>query len=230
MKTFSMKKLVIVGGLVSVLSSPVQAQIAVIDPAAIVHLTNQITEMAKQLETQKAMLENLTDGLGGWEYNSFGEYSENLPKEWGDVYSDALGGDSIYSSEAQSLLDALKNEVEGMNELEAVEHIGRRIEEKNATDRVMMQRVYDNQQLELSQMEELARDIEGATTQREVQELQARIQTSQGAIQANHVKLQNMAMLQEVQSRLLEDQRDQAARNRLVGDGSDDSFRAPRIN
>ena len=220
MKTFSMKKLVIVGGLVSVLSSPAQAQIAVIDPAAIVHLTNQITEMAKQLETQKAMLENLTDGLGGWEYNSFGEYSGNLPKEWGDVYSDALGGDSIYSSEAQSLLDALKNEIQGMDDQEATRHIQERIRQKNAIDRVMMQRVYDNQQLELSQMEELARDIEGATTQREVQELQARIQTSQGAIQANHVKLQNMQMLQEAQSRLLEDQQEDAVMRRNFGDGS----------
>ena len=225
----AMKKLAMATGLVAALATPAYAQVAVIDAGSIGHLLTQIEEMRNQLETQQRTLEALT-GSRSYNHGNFGQYGDNLPEEWGDAYGDALGGDSVYQADAQSVLDALSNEVEGMNELEAVNHMNNRIREKNATDRVMMQRVYDNQQLELREMEELAQEIDSAETQKDIQDLQARIQTSQGAIQANQVKLQNMAMLQEVQSRLLEDQRDQAARNRLIGDGSEDSFRAPRIN
>lgn len=223
------KKLAMATGLVVALANPAYAQVAVFDASSLAHLATQISKMKDQLEEQKRMYEALT-GARSYNHGNFGQYGDNLPEEWGDVYGDALGGDSAYQADAQSVLDALSSEVEGMNELEAVNHMNNRIREKNATDRVMMQRVYDNQQLELREMEELAQEIDSAQTQKDIQDLQARIQTSQGAIQANQVKLQNMAMLQEVQSRLLEDQREQAARNRLIGDGSEDSFRAPRIN
>ncbi|MGM0988557.1 MAG: type IV secretion system protein [Pseudomonadota bacterium] len=229
MKAPSMRNWIMAAGLSAALATPAYAQVAVVDAGSIGHLLTQIEEMRKQLETQQDTLEAMT-GSRSWNTGSFNEYSENLPEEWGDVYNDAMGGNSQYSGEAQSVLDSLREEVEGMNELEASRHINERIKEKNATDRVMMQRAYDNHQLELREMEELAEEIEQAETQKEIQDLQARIQTAQGAIQASHVKLKNMAMLQEVQSNLLEDQRDQAARNRLVGDGGEDAFSSPEIN
>ena len=229
MKAPSMRNWMMAVGLSAALVTPAYAQVAVVDAGSIGHLLTQIEKMKEQIQTQQDTLEAIT-GTSSWDYGSFNEYSENLPEEWGEVYNDAMGGSSRYSGDAQSVLDALREEVEGMNELEAANHINERIQEKNAIDRVMMQQAYDNHQLELREMEELAQEIEEAETQKEIQDLQARIQTAQGAIQASHVKLQNMAMLQEVQNRLLEDQRDQAARNRLVGDGSADSFQAPRIN
>ena len=222
MKAPSMRNWMMAVGLSAALVTPAYAQVAVVDTGSIGHLLTQIEKMQEQIQTQQDTLEAIT-GTSSWDYGSFNEYSENLPEEWGEVYNDAMGGSSRYSGDAQSVLDALREEVEGMNELEAANHINERIQEKNAIDRVMMQQAYDNHQLELREMEE-------AETQKEIQDLQARIQTAQGAIQASHVKLQNMAMLQEVQNRLLEDQRDQAARNRLVGDGSEDSFQSPRIN
>lgn len=229
MKAPSMRNWMMAVGLSAALVTPAYAQVAVVDAGSIGHLLTQIEKMKEQIQTQQDTLEAIT-GTNSWDYGSFNEYSENLPEEWGEVYNDAMGGSSRYSGDAQSVLDALREEVEGMNELEAANHINERIQEKNAIDRVMMQQAYDNHQLELREMEELAQEIEEAETQKEIQDLQARIQTAQGAIQASHVKLQNMAMLQEVQNRLLDDQRDQAARNRLVGDGSEDSFKAPRIN
>ena len=214
MKAPSMRNWMMAVGLSAALVTPAYAQVAVVDTGSIGHLLTQIEKMQEQIQTQQDTLEAIT-GTSSWDYGSF---------------NDAMGGSSRYSGDAQSVLDALREEVEGMNELEAANHINERIQEKNAIDRVMMQQAYDNHQLELREMEELAQEIEEAETQKEIQDLQARIQTAQGAIQASHVKLQNMAMLQEVQNRLLEDQRDQAARNRLVGDGSEDSFQSPRIN
>ncbi|EPO2651014.1 type IV secretion system protein, partial [Escherichia coli] len=146
----------------------------------------------------------------------------NLPSDWTQVYSDAMNSSSGITSSAQSMLKEFQSQIDGMNRSEAMSFIKQKLAEKGAYDRVMAQNAYNNEMAELNNIQELTNQIDSTTDMKQIADLQARIQTAQGAIQGEQTKLQLMAMLQTSQDKILQEQKQYAQKRFVLGaDGED---------
>ena len=86
----------------------------------------------------------------------------------------------------------------------------------------MAQNAYNNEMAELNNIQELTNQIDSTTDMKQIADLQARIQTAQGAIQGEQTKLQLMAMLQTSQDKILQEQKQYAQKRFVLGaDGED---------
>lgn len=213
-------------------ASSANAQIITLSPDELASNMQQLAQLQQQWETlkdqlqeQQRQLEAMTGsaGYGNIFGNSARSYQEQFPEDWGDVY----GSGNDYASDAEDMLRELDQITDGMSPQEAIEYTREQVREKNAHDSIVMQQVYNNQLAELEEIERLTDEIDRAVTQKEIEDLQARIQTAQGAIAAEQLKVQNMVALQDAQQRLYEDQRRRAFMNRVVGDR--DSVNSPSI-
>lgn len=92
----------------------------------------------------------------------------------------------------------------------------------------MAQQAYNNQMRELEDIQTLTNQIDTTTSQKEIADLQARISTAQGAIQGEQAKLQLMAILQQSQDKVLQQQQQTAVRRYVIGD-QNDSLEAPNL-
>ena len=72
----------------------------------------------------------------------------------------------------------------------------------------MGEEAYDATIARLTNLEGLAAQIDSQTDSKQILDLQARIQTEQGAIQNEQTKLQLMSMLQQSEQGLIEAQKD----------------------
>ncbi|XDJ36617.1 MAG: type IV secretion system protein (plasmid) [Burkholderia sp.] len=70
---------------------------------------------------------------------------------------------------------------------------------------------------ELNDIQALTDQINKTTTPKQIMDLQARIQTAQGAIQGEQAKLQLMAMAQQAQDKLLKAQQEEALTRYTIG-------------
>lgn len=210
----------IAGVLFCVVPTVSVAQIPTTDVAAIAQMVQQLMVMKRQVQSLQSQYEALTgsSGIGGFLSGSPGILRQNLPENWKNVYADALGGQSGITGPAVSMTDQFKQRINSMPAGQALALIEKKRQRKGAYDRVMAARAYNNQMRELDNMTALTQQINSATSMKEIADLQARIQTAQGTIQAEQVKLQLMAMLQESQDKLLRMQQGEAEENYLVGD------------
>jgi type IV secretion system protein VirB5 len=176
------------------------------------------------LETQKETLESLTgsSGIGGLLGDDAGDLVGNLPSDWSRVYSDAMNSTSSITSSARSMLKEFQTQIDGMEREDAMNFVKQKLTEKGAYDRVMAQTAYNNEMAELKNIQELTKKIDSTTEMKEIADLQARIQTAQGAIQGEQAKLQLMAMLQTSQDKILQEQKQYAQKRFVLGaDGED---------
>ena len=143
--------------------------------------------------------------------------ANNLPDDWKKVYSDAMNSSSSVTCDVQSMVGDFNSEVDDMNPSDAIKALNKKLAEKGAYDRVIAEKAYNNQMQELSDMQALTEQISTTKDVKEVADLQARIQTAQGAIQGEQAKLKLMSMLQESQDKLYEAQRERAVGNFIYG-------------
>ncbi|EIM8903184.1 type IV secretion system protein [Salmonella enterica] len=193
--------------------------VLVFDPKAIIEMGNQIEQLKQQLATQKATYESLakTTDIGNLLGSSTSAIAKNLPDDWRKVYSDAMNSTSSVTGDVQSMVGDFNSEVDDMNPSDAIKTLNKKLAEKGAYDRVIAEKAYNNQMQELSDMQELTEQISTTKDVKEVADLQARIQTAQGAIQGEQAKLKLMSMLQESQDKLYEAQRERAVRRNNYG-------------
>ncbi|ELT8232570.1 type IV secretion system protein [Salmonella enterica] len=226
--------LLIFSGTVQVAS----AAIIVEDPTSIAKEAQQLTEMANQLEqlkqqlaTQKNMYESLAHAtdLGNLLDSSTGNLIGNLPDNWEKVYSDAMNSSSSITGSVDSMMGQFNGQIDDMQPADAIKFINKQMSEKGAYDRVTAEKSYDNEMQELNDMQSLTEQINGTSDVKAIADLQARVQTAQGAIQGEQAKLQLMSMLQDSQDKLLKAQKDRAVHNFVFGTG-DDATRSPSIN
>lgn len=208
------------------------AQFIVNDPvnlaqnmAQVQQMIQQLANLKEQLSTQQGMYGAMTgsSGMGGMLPDSTSTYQKNLPEDWNHVYSDAVNSNSSVTGSAQNMLSEFDSQIEGMEPDEAMAFTKQKMREKGAYDRVMAQTAYNNQMRELEDIQTLTERIDSTTSQKEIADLQARIAASQGAVQGEQAKLQLMAMLQNSQDKMLQQQRSLAAKRWAVGTGSDDN-------
>ncbi|WP_448128196.1 type IV secretion system protein [Salinicola sp. NYA28a] len=195
------------------------AQIATLDMNSMAQLT-QLEDSVKQLQQQyQKQIEQLdaitgTSGMGSIGGNSAYDAAQKFPEQWDDVY----GSSNAYSSNAEQTISSLDNEISNMTNDEAIEYTRQRSRTKSAHDRAVLQKIYDDNRQELENLSELQEEIKTATTQKEIEDLQARINVSQGTIDAQNMRLANMIGLQGSQSQMYEDQRRRAVMKGIVGD------------
>lgn len=201
-------------------SGPVHAQFATIDVAAIAQLAQQITALESQLSEQRDMVRNMTEGLTGLGDEFFRDLNSSMPDRWEDVLDAGERG--------RPILEDRERELSDMTPSEASRVIHERQREQQAAQLAMLQDVYEKNQRQLDEMRQLSNRIETADTQREVQDLQARIQASQGAVEANNMRLNNMTMLRQAEQDLLEEESYEAFHRRATGEGQESQLRLVR--
>ncbi|CAZ15882.1 probable conjugal transfer protein (plasmid) [Xanthomonas albilineans] len=195
------------------------------------YMTKQLAEAKAQVQQLKQQYEALTgsSGMGNLLPNSASTLRENLPENWSKVYSDAMNSSSSITDSAKQLLGKFDYQIANMGRGDALTFIRQQMREKGAYDRTMAETAYNNQMHELQDIETLTRQIDSTTSMKQIADLQARIQTAQGAIQGEAAKLQLMSMLQTSQDRLLQSQQENAVRRYTIGEEGED-FTSPRLS
>lgn len=226
MKT--LRKTAIVCALVAVCAGSAQAQVIVSNPTALAqdaaNFLKQIQALKDQLNQARQQYDAITGTIGEYKNmlpTSLAQLRNNLPQNWSQVYSDAMNSGSSITGPASSILSQFDGQIRGMGRLEAVQFISQKLREKGAYDRAMTEQAYNNQMRELNDMQALTNQIGNATTQKQILDLQARIQTAQGAIHGEQAKLALMAMGQRSQQQLLEQQENLARKRYLLGDDNE---------
>lgn len=193
--------------------------VVVYDPTGVAKMLDQIKQLEQQLATQKATYESLakTTKIGNLLGSSTSALADNLPDDWQKVYSDAMNSSSSVTGSVNSMMNKVNNEIDDLSPADALKLMNQRLSEKGAYDRVVAEKAYNNQMQELSDMKALTEEISNTKDVKEVADLQARIQTAQGAIQGEQAKLKLMSMLQESQDKLYESQRERAVRRNNYG-------------
>ncbi|WP_250511558.1 type IV secretion system protein [Caballeronia sp. GACF4] len=201
-----------------------RSQVIVEDRMAIVQLVNQVTTLKSQLDQQVAQYRALTGstGLGNLVPGDASLLRTNLPSNWSQVYGDALsGGSSGYNTRTTQILNAARSKMDGMGRGDALDYANSQVESKGATDRAVGEQAYNNEMAELSNIQLLTNQIDATSTPKEIADLQARISTARGAIEAEQTKLNLMSSLQRSQDKILQQQQIQAARRYGIGTASD---------
>ncbi|TXC85486.1 type IV secretion system protein [Paraburkholderia azotifigens] len=194
------------------------------DLTVVTQAMQQIAQLKAQLDQARQQYEAITGSVGGYSSMlpmSISSLRGNLPQNWSQVYSDAMNSTSSVSGSASSILSQFDNQIRGMGRGDALKFIDQQLHAKGAYDRAMTEQAYDNQMRELNDMQTLTQQIGQATTQKQIEDLQARIQTAQGAIHGEQAKLQLMAMGQQAQEQLLRQQQAIAQKRYLLGDDSE---------
>ncbi|MBZ5763336.1 hypothetical protein LAV84_27855 [Rhizobium sp. VS19-DR104.2] len=234
-----MKTKLLAATIAAALAAPLaQAQVVVEDPGVLANTIEQISYMTKQLAEAQAQVSQLkqqyealtgSSGMGSLLPNSASTLRQNLPEDWSKVYSDAMNSSSSITGSARQMLGRFDDQIANMGRGEALSFIRQQMREKGAYDRVMAETAYNNQMRELQDIEALTRQIDSTTSMKQIADLQARIQTSQGAIQGENAKLQLMAMLRDSQDRMLQSQQQKAVQRYTIGEDGE-SFTAPRLS
>lgn len=209
------------------------AQIVVTNPLGQVQwlqqatmLTQQLTTMKSQLQTQQAQFAALTgsSGIGNLLSSDASSLKANLPSNWSQVYNDALNsGSSGYNARSTQILNSITSKINGMGRGDALTYANSQIQQKGATDRAMGEQAYNNEMAELNNIQSLTSQIDSTTSAKEIADLQARISTARGAIEAEQTKLNLMAQLQASQDKILQQQQAQATLRHAIGTSSDDN-------
>lgn len=205
-----------------------RAQIVVTDPTSLAqraaNFLQQIAEMKRQLDQARQQYDAITGSVGNYQGllpTSVGTLKGNLPQNWSQVYSDAMNSTSSVSGPASSILSQFDGQIRGMGRGDALHFIDQKLHEKGAYDRAMTEQAYNNQMRELNDMQALTAQIGQASSSKQILDLQARIQTAQGAIHGEQAKLALMAMGQQSQKELLKQQQAVAQKRYLLGDDSE---------
>lgn len=203
----------IVSGLL--ISSSVRAEVIVNDPTAITKMLTQIENLKNQLAVQKQTFQSLshTTNLGSLLDSETSDLMNNLPSNWQSVYDDALSSSSSVTGSVSSMVSTLNDKIDNMTPQNALKYINKQMSQKGAADRYMAAKAYDNEMSELDSMQDLQKQIASTGDMKDIADLQARIQTAQGAIQGEQAKLQLMSMLQDSEDKIYQQQRDRAAHN-----------------
>ncbi|WP_175983006.1 type IV secretion system protein [Caballeronia zhejiangensis] len=215
-----------------------RAQVVVTDPLGQVQwvqqvatLSQQLTTLKSQLQTQEAQYRSLTGstGIGGLLPSDASMLRTNLPSNWSQVYGDVLSnGNSGYNARTTQIVNAIKSKIDGMGRGDALDYANSQVEAKGATDRAMGEQAYNNEMAELNNIQSLTSQIDATSTPKEIADLQARISTARGAIEAEQTKLNLMTSLQQSQDKILQQQQIEAARRYGIGTSSDDNT-APNL-
>lgn len=199
------------------------AQWAVIDAAAVARLAQQLQSMRQQLETARQQLTQARQTLDamrggrGMERLLQGTVRNYLPPSWEEMEAAVLNANAQYQQLANEVNRTLQqNAVLGAHALATLSPRDR-LELERARQSVAMHQVTARSALSASSarfesLQQLINAIRGATDQKAILDLQARIAAEQGMLVNEQIKLYVMAQAIEAEERA----REQRAKERAV--------------
>jgi type IV secretion system protein VirB5 len=204
-----MKKTILCVAISAIFVSPIQAQEAVIDVAAIGQLASQAATLGQQLSEMKnqvAQLKSTYDSLNG--SRGLGTIMNNpalrnyLPQDWQKVYDGVKqGGYAGLSGTAKTMYNQVYDSCKHITidderlacEASAV---------KGAQDKGFAMDAYSKANDRMDQIDQLMAKVNETQDPKAIAELQARIATEQASIQNEQTKLQMYAMVAEAEDKM----------------------------
>ncbi|BBE10244.1 Conjugal transfer protein [Mycoavidus cysteinexigens] len=183
----------------------------VIDVVAAAHAIEQISRMAEQIKATHDQLQQARQqyeaitgqrGLGSLFYRA--DLGRTLPPNWRTVYDAAQNGNYGISGSIQEIL---KQEQTHSSIQTAQRDLELRRRQIAATDKAIGLKAYEGAQQRLDQIEALMKKISATEDPKALDELQARINIEQAAIQNETVKLAMISQLQKAEQQLIAEQK-----------------------
>ncbi len=191
---------------------PVQAQWAVIDLPAIAQLIKNLAMMEEQLATARDELQEARQvwaamtGDRGMENLLSGMNRNYLPSNWGQLQSSAQGGGGGLSADVQSLINA--NAVLTPQQLAALapqaQQQIRSSRQWGALQAALAHEALANVSSRFASLQTLIDKIGGASDQKAILDLQARIGAEIGMLQNEQTKLQVLTQATQAQQATLQ--------------------------
>jgi type IV secretion system protein VirB5 len=212
----------------AVLMQPARAQWAVVDAPATAQLIQQVKTMAQQLETTrnqliqaKSALETMT-GTRGMQLLLSGTVRNYLPVSWGQLVSVMQGGAGGYSALSADVRLALgANAVLSPQQLALLAPADQRqiaaTRQAGALQQALAQEALANASTRFTALQSLVGAIGGATDQKGILDLQARISAELGMLQNEQTKMQILRDATQAQAAVLAQQQQEQV---IAGQGN----------
>jgi len=200
-----------------------KAQVVVSNPSSLAEQIKEwadhIVNLRQQLEQARAQVAAMTGsrGMQNLGVMAFGTIMDNLPDNVNNIYSDAQNTVSKYAQAAQSIHNAYTGKINSMSANDALRFVQQQLNQKGSIDRAMVENIYNNAMRELTTLKRLNDQIDGTIDVKASADLQNRIQTHVGLLNAEQEKLQLLAMLQKSQDKIIQKQAEQARNKALWG-------------
>jgi len=186
----------------------------------------QYEEMVKQLEQLKKQYEAMTKGRGMGDMLMDPKFKNYLPEEWKGVY-DAIrsGGYGGLNSKAKGIYDAAKQYDVCANISPAIPN-GRSICEaravKAAQDKAYYDDAFELAKERMDQIEELLHQAAETEDQKEILEIQARIQGEQAMLTNEATKMKMFELMSAAEERIQSQMAHEISHRMLFGTGEPD--------
>lgn len=169
-------------------------------------MKEQLDTMRGSLEEAKRMYQAVSGNRGYGNIFNNPELAKHLPQEWKDVYNRV--NNPTYGDLTGQIAGVLEDfGASSGNSTQNYEGYKTRMDEANATHKVMGMQAFEGAQQRLAQINQLMGQINSATDPKAISDLQARISVEQAAIQNENTKLQLMDQLQKTEVALLQQQK-----------------------
>lgn len=191
------------------------AQIPVTDAASLAQQIQQVAAWGQQIEAMRNQITNqqlLYGSLNG--SRGIGQLLNNpalrdsLPSNWQQVYASVMsGGYAGLTGSAKSIRDA--NAIYQCPSTLPQDQLQRCYREMNKTaqDKAFASDAYSSAQKRLDNIQSLMGQIDNATDQKTILDLQVRIQSEQAMIQNEQTKLQMFKMMSDAEDKLIAQQK-----------------------
>lgn len=194
---------------------PVHAQIPTTDIAGLIQaiqqvqaLKDQLEAMQQQLSNQRQLYNSLNGSRGIGNLLNNPQLRDSLPPNWQNVYTSVMaGGYSGLTDTAKLIRDT--NKIYDCPTSLPEDQLKRcnREMHKTAQDKAFANDAYEASQRRLDNIQGLMGQINNASDQKAILDLQARIQTENAMIQNEQTKLQMFKMMSEAEDRLIAQQK-----------------------
>jgi type IV secretion system protein VirB5 len=193
----------------------VHAQIPTTDIAGLIQaiqqvqaLKDQLEAMQQQLANQRQLYNSLNGSRGIGNLLNNPQLKDSLPPNWQSVYTSVMaGGYSGLTDTAKLIRDTNKiYECPASLPEDQLKRCNREMH-KTAQDKAFANDAYEASQRRLDNIQGLMGQINNASDQKAILDLQARIQTENAMIQNEQTKLQMFKMMSEAEDRLIAQQK-----------------------
>lgn len=210
-----LRRLLFVALLMPALWSPAYAQIPTTDIAGLIQaiqqvqaLKDQLEAMQQQLQNQRQLYNSLNGSRGIGNLLNDPRLRDTLPPNWQKVYTTVMaGGYSGLTDTAKLIRDT--NKIYDCPTSLPEDQLKRcnREMHKTAQDKAFANDAYEASQRRLDNIQALMGQINNASDQKAILDLQARIQSENAMIQNEQTKLQMFKMMSEAEDRLIAQQK-----------------------
>ena len=219
--------IVIITTIITLITNTVYANVAVIDSANLANSAKQVEAWRQQLDQMRRQLDlahqqyyalSGSRGLGYTAYNH--KLNQYLPSDYADIYN------NLAQNDIAGIISKLTRDEElsgSCNDIQ--QQINRRSKNTIVTDKAVNLQGYEIAKQRLAQVDALMSQINQSQDMKAINELQARINVEQIAIQNEIVKMQLVSHLQAAEQQLISEQKRELNRRLL----SNNNHNMPRI-